>query len=129
MQPTLITLFELDLRHLTQESLIYRFIESKSHATPVIYDHHIYNPLPIESSGWELAGQGTLPRPRIKFANVNRAFSTDMILYDDLLGVTVTRLRLLVNQINTDNTVNVITDFRPDMYQIECKTIQNQLTN
>lgn len=90
MPSTLIILFKLDSTHLTNESLVYRFIESKSHATPVIYNNHTYDPLPIELSGWELSEQGTLPRPRIKFANVNWFFSSNVILHDYYIGIAST---------------------------------------
>ncbi len=59
----------------------------------VVFGGVTYTPMPIMSEGWRRSGQGQLPRPVLTLSNVTGLFSALNLLYDDLLGVGVTRTR------------------------------------
>lgn len=69
----------------------------------VVWDGDTYTPFPIEASGFELSGRGTLPRPKIRVANVTGLISALCQELDDLVGATLTRKRTLVKYLDAVN--------------------------
>lgn len=59
----------------------------------ILFGGVTYVAMPIKSSGWSRSSRGQLPRPQITISNVTGFFSSLNLLYDDLVGVTVTRKR------------------------------------
>src|SRR5574343_1790320 len=50
-----------------------------------------YIPIDITASGFEVSGQGTLPRPTLKISNTQASLIVDVIDFRDLLGAYVYR--------------------------------------
>lgn len=80
-----------------------------------------YVPLPVEASGFEFNGDGTLPRPTIRFANLQSQIT--MLLLgvnqitpgNDLSGARVKRIRTLSRFLDSDNWENGVNPYgNPD---------------
>ena len=84
-------------------------------AYSLYWNGHYYLPLPIEAEGFEYKGDGGLPRPTIRIANLNSNI-TQLLLGvnaitpgNDLNGAQVTRIRTLsrfLDGINWENGIN-----------------------
>ena len=84
-------------------------------AYSIYWNGHHYLPLPIEAQGFEYKGDGGLPRPTIRVANLNSNI-TQLLLGvnavtpgNDLNGAQVTRIRTLsrfLDGMNWENGVN-----------------------
>ena len=84
------------------------------------YTQQLYLPFPVESEGWEVRGTGSLPRPTVRFANINQYWSAHLSNYDDLVGAKVIRRRTLQKHLGTNPPV----EFNRDVYYIERKTTE-----
>ena len=82
-----------------------------------------YTPFPFEFSGYERRTKGALPRPTIRFANVNRDFTIYNTNHNDLLGAKVIRRRTLAKYILENPPV----EFPKEIYYIERLVSENQL--
>lgn len=71
--------------------------------SPVVWDGDTYSPFPVEASGFELSGRGTLPQPKLRVANVTGLISALCFELDDLVGATLTRKRTLVKYLDAVN--------------------------
>lgn len=59
----------------------------------VIWQGQEYVRFPIEVNGFEISGQGSLPRPKLRVSNALGAISVLLLNYNDLIGSTFTRKR------------------------------------
>lgn len=101
----------------------------------VVWAGNTYTAFPVQASGFEWSGQGSLPRPRLTVANVTGAISLLVIQYDDLLGARVTRRRTLakyLDAVNFTGGINATADataaFADDVYYIDRKTLETRDT-
>jgi lambda family phage minor tail protein L len=119
-----IELFDLDATALG--GTFYRFVSSSLSDNAVTWQGNVYTPIPVEATGFEVSGKGTLPTPHIKIANVNLAFSAVAIAYGDLLGCKLTRHRtfqmFLDGQPDADPEAELV-----DFFRIERKAAQNKI--
>ena len=81
------------------------------------YGQQTYQAFPVESEGWEVRGTGSLPRPTVRFANINQYWSANLSNFDDLVGAKVIRRRTLEKYLGTNPPV----EFNRDVYFIERK--------
>ena len=84
-----------------------------------------YVAFPVESEGWEVRGSGTgsLPRPTVRFANINQYWNAHLSEYDDLVGVKVIRRRTLQKYLSTTPPI----EFNRDVYYIERKSKEDAI--
>ena len=82
-----------------------------------------YTPFPFEFSGYERRTKGALPRPTIRFANVNRDFTVYNTNHDDLLGAKVIRRKTLAKYLLENPPV----EFPKEIYYIERLVSENQI--
>jgi len=87
------------------------------------YGQQTYSAFPVESEGWEVRGSGSLPRPSVRFANINQYWSAHLSNYDDLVGAKVIRRRTLQKHLGTNPPV----EFNRDVYYIERKTSETAI--
>lgn len=85
----------------------------------VRFDGETYQALPIEASGFEWNGQGKLPRPKLRIANVGGLVGGLLIAYSDLLGATVTRTRTMAKFLDGMTTADPTAFFDPDIFRID----------
>jgi len=84
------------------------------------YGQQTYSAFPVESEGWEVRGSGSLPRPTVRFANINQYWNAHLSEYDDLVGAKVIRRRTLQKHLGTNPPV----EFNRDVYYVERKTTE-----
>jgi len=102
-----------------------------------------YIPLPVEASGFEFNGDGTLPRPSIRFANLQSQITALLLGINqitpgnDLSGARVTRIRTLSRFLDSDNWENGVNpygnpdsganaQFPKEVYYIDRKVSENR---
>ena len=99
---SLIELFELDATALG--GTITRFhAGTNGLLSSVVWQGNTYQPFPIEASGFEFNGQGQMPRPTLRIANVTGLLGAMVREYSDLLGAKVTRKRTLAKYLDAAN--------------------------
>jgi len=84
------------------------------------YGQQSYTAFPVESEGWEVRGTGSLPRPSVRFANINQYWSAHLSNYDDLVGAKVIRRKTLQKHLGTNPPV----EFNRDVFYVERKTTE-----
>lgn len=86
------------------------------------YSLRTYQPLPIESEGWEIrgSGSGSLPRPTVRMGNINQFFRTYLADWDDLVGAKIIRRKTLEKYLGTNPPV----EFNRDVFYIERKSVE-----
>src|ERR1051326_8208503 len=99
----------------------------------VVWQGETYQRYPIEASGFEFTGQGQLPRPKIRVANILSAVTTLLMNYDDLIGAKLTRKRTMakfLDAVNFDGGVNPDADpdaeFSEDVYFVDRKSSEDR---
>ena len=102
-----------------------------------------YLPLPVEASGFEFSGDGTLPRPTIRFANLQSQMTALLLGVrqitpgNDLCGAQVTRVRTLSRFLDSDNWEDGVNpygnpdssanaQFPKEVYYIDRKVAENR---
>lgn len=105
---------------------LYRFTPATISGSNVFFNGIEYVQLPVEITGMEITGDGRLPRPRIKVANVGLTFIAFINAYNDGLGAKVTRVRTFKKYIDGQSEADPNAVFPSDIFYIEQKTIQNK---
>lgn len=114
-----VVLYQLDARVLGGD--VYCFTQSTRESAPITYGGVEYTPIDLEADGFEWTGAGTLPTPRIRIANANRAMSALVGTYDDLLGATLTRIRTFRRFLDGEPDADPGAHFPLDIYRVERK--------
>lgn len=97
------------------------------------YGVQTYSAFPVESEGWEVRGSGTgsLPRPTVRFANINQYWSANLSNFDDLIGAKVIRRRTLAKYLRTGEASaganNPPVELNRDVYYIERKSSETPI--
>lgn len=128
---TIVELFELDATGINAG--IFRFhAGTNSLESPVVWQGYEYSPMPIEAEGFDLSSQGTLPRPKIRVANISGILSQMSYENSDLIGCRLTRKRTFVKYLDAVNFQggNENADpnqyFPSDTYIIDKKASENR---
>lgn len=149
---SVIELFELrTVTELHGECRIYRFhagVNAKAVSGPVVWKTKPYTPWPIEAEGFEYDGKGSLPRPRVRIANLPTGSSLQQgsisaVLLEinafnpgsDLTGAKVTRLRTLARFLDAVNfesdtnpfgTPDTTCELPQEIYFIDRKAVETR---
>lgn len=128
-----IELFVLDTTIFVGGTISYFHAGTNALNQPIVWQGQLYSPLPIEASGFDITTKGTLPRPKIRVANVNGLFSAAAMENEDLVGCKVTRKRTMskyLDAVNFPGGVNPTADpnqqFPDDIWYVEQKTSENK---
>lgn len=132
LEPTaVIELYTVDLTALGG-SVLYFHAGTNELKENIVWQGQTYIRYPIEVEGFEINGQGTLPRPKLRVSNVLSTVTTLLLLYDDLAGAIVTRkrtLRKFLDAVNFDGgnaDADSAAEFPDDIYYIDRKTVENR---
>ncbi len=98
----LVELFELDPTALGGTTVYFHSGLNELGAA-VVWQGVTYQPYPVEASGFELSGRGTMPQPRMRVADVTSVITALCLELDDLLGAKITRRRTLVKYLDAVN--------------------------
>lgn len=119
----ILELFELTEYDSVNPTATERFTNER---IPIVFQGNTYQPIPMESTGWEYKSTGTLPRPTLRFSNVLNYISNMARAYDDLIGAKVTRKRTLVKYLDGQPTADPEAEFTPDIYYVQRKALENK---
>ena len=127
LNPTaLVTLFEIDLGTIAdtrgiainEANRIFRFHNNlKIGTTDIVFQGNKYILMPVETEGYEIKSNGTLPTPVLRMSVVDQASVLFSIIkreirqYGDLLGCKITRRRTFAKFLNATNFTDLT---RPD---------------
>lgn len=88
---------------------------------PIVWQGVTYQPFPIQADGFDKTTRGTLPRPRLRIANVTGILSALVIDFDDLVGAKVTRRRTFARYLDGQPTADPTQELTSDVYYVEKK--------
>jgi lambda family phage minor tail protein L len=124
----IIVLFVLDATNY-DGGQIYRFTPMTNELkAPIIWQGETYTPFPCEADGFEFAGDGSIPRPKFAFSNIQGLLSPVMEAMDDFQGSKVTRKRTEARYLDAANfalgnpNANPDAAWPDDVYYVERKT-------
>lgn len=84
---TLISLYELDSRFVSNNGSLYRFHAGVNGVyKPIVFNGLEYTPFPIEVVDRAIEGSGGLPRPKLRASNINGFISQMLLSQGDLTG-------------------------------------------
>ena len=123
-----IELFVLDLSFFN-EGVVRFHAGTNELRRQVVWQGNNYEPFPIQAEGFEFNGNGQVPRPKLKVANVTGSITALILSYQDLVGAKVTRKRTLLKYLDAVNfvsganpTADPSAEFADDVYFIDRKS-------
>ncbi len=123
-----IELFILDLS-LFGQGMVYFHAGTNAVQQRLVWQGNAYDAFPIQVEGFEFNGNGQIPRPKLKVANVTGAITAMVLIYQDLVGAKITRKRTLAKYLDAVNfpggvnsTADSTAEFADDIYYIDRKS-------
>ena len=99
----LVELYDLDVTAIGGAQ-VYRFAaDVNALGADIVWGGQTYTRFPLEASGFERGGQGKLPRPSLRVANVTGLIGALALELGDLVGAKVTRTRTFVQYLDVVN--------------------------
>ena len=141
---SIIELFELELvTSLHGSSTVYRFhAGSNMNANgELVWNSNSYQRFPVEATGFEYSGTGSLPRPTIKVSNILGSITSILLTvnnttaHNDLTGAKLTRIRTMARYIDAANfsggsnpygTPDPTAEFPREVYYVARKSTENR---
>lgn len=117
-----IALYTIDLSPIGQNQVFAFTTSADRERGPLRFRGVTYVPLDVTASGFALSGTGALPRPTITVTNVTRVLSSAALLYDDLIGAKLIRLRTYAQFLDDGATPDPEAAYAPDIYLFDQKT-------
>lgn len=130
----LISLFTLDSRFVSVNGALYRWTSSvNGQYRSIVFGGLTYTPLPIEAEGFDILGDGGLPRPKLRASNINGFFSQFLLTQGDMVGAKLTRTRVFARFLDDTNwergnpygTPDPTAAYEPDIFYINRKVVEN----
>ncbi len=123
-----IELFVLELS-LFGQGMIFFHAGTNALQQRLVWQGKAYDAFPIQVEGFEFNGNGQIPRPKLKVANVTGAITALVLTYQDLVGAKITRKRTLAKYLDAVNfpggvnpTADPSAEFADDIYYIDRKS-------
>jgi len=114
----IVSLFELDLTPIGGVDTLY-FTESiDNDYTPISFANQEYTPIHMQTSGWQVTGTESMPRPKMVVSNVLLTFAAYINNFEDLVGAQLTRRRTLEKYLDGKPEVNPAAEFPKDIFVI-----------
>lgn len=99
----------------------------------LVWQGQTYTAFPVRASGFDMSGNGQLPRPKLQVANVTGAITLLVLTYDDLLGAKITRKRTLAKYLDAANfpggtnpSADATAEFPDDVFFIDRKVTETR---
>lgn len=129
----IVDLFELDMTALGGDVLYFHPGRNQLMAD-IVWNGQAYVAFPIQAEGFEASGNGKMPRPVVRVANVTGLISAVLRDMDDLIGCKVTRRRTLgkyLDAVNFPGGVNPTADptqeFPREVWFIDRKSVESRM--
>jgi len=101
-QSPLVELWEIDLTPFGGE--LYRFCNQPNEkGEAVVWQGQKFEAYPVQGEGFELSGEGSSARPKLKLANLQGLITAAVQEYGQLLGVRVTRRMTFAKFLDAEN--------------------------
>jgi lambda family phage minor tail protein L len=94
-------------------------------AHAVTFDGQLYSPFDCSATGFEVTGDGQLPRPTLTVSNASGIFTPLLIAYDDLKGATITRMRTFSKFLDDGSDPDPDARFADEVFIINKKTVDD----
>ncbi len=120
-----VELFEFDATNLGDS--LYRWVSAKNEGGNISWGGNVYSSLPIEASGFETSGKGSLPTPTLRFSNIALLASTIINAIGDPLGAKVTRHVTLAQYLDDGATPDGTAFIQKDIFYVERKKNHNRV--
>jgi lambda family phage minor tail protein L len=105
----------------------------KSGVNYIVWGGNTYYSIPMDIEGFEWSG-GQLPTPKLSISNLDGIATQLNSLYNDLLGLKITRIRTLVKYLDAVNfisginvTADPLSKYPDEVYYIDRKVMQNNV--
>jgi lambda family phage minor tail protein L len=121
----LVELYILDLNSIGLASVQYFHCGTNENYQPIVFQGITYTPFPVQVTGFESNGQGTLPTPSLKVSNIGGAISQTIIQYNDMVGAKLTRKRTFRKFLDGEPLANPTMEYPLDIFFIGRKTGEN----
>lgn len=128
-----IELFELDGSAIGLSDILRFHAGTNELSQNITWQGQEYTRFPLEATGFEITGQGSLPRPKLRVSNYLSVITAYLLTYGDLAGAKVTRKRTLkkyLDAINFSGGVNPDADptasFPDDVFYIDRKASEDR---
>ncbi|UCV26805.1 phage minor tail protein L [Ferribacterium limneticum] len=129
----LVDLFEVDLTGIGGGTL---FIHPGRNSvnTDIVWNGRTYTAFPVKAEGFEATGNGRMPRPTVRVANVTGLISSLLKDFDDLIGCKITRRRTFAKYLDAVNfpggvnpTANPLQEFPKEVWYIDRKATETKM--
>lgn len=127
-----IEVYQLDATNVGA-GLLYFHAGTNQLSQSITWQGQIYTRYPVEATGFDINGDGTIPRPKLRVSNALSGITALLMQHGDLLGAKVTRKRTLLkflDAVNFTGGVNPSADpsaaFADDIFIIDRKTSENR---
>jgi lambda family phage minor tail protein L len=123
----ILDLYPIDSSIPSDQRYVYFCNWTVSDGQPVYYGADQYVPLPYQSSGWQIKGNGVPPNPTIVLGNIGLEWSGLINTWEDLIGAKLTRRRVLARYLSS-SAGSPRTDHWPDeIWFVQQKESENKL--
>lgn len=122
----IIELFQVDASNQGLAAPLYFHAGTNAIAQPIVFQGITYTPFPVEVSGFEYNGRGTLPRPTMRVSNVFSGITVLLLQYGDLVGARVTRIRTLARYLDGQPAADPTAEFPREVYYVDRKVSENR---
>ena len=124
----IIALYQIDLR---DKGKYFFHAGENGYKQKIVFNSIEYDFFPLKAEGFELKGDGTLPRPTLTMSNHQGVISLRLNYFEDFINYKVTRIKTFVKYLDNANFPNNINPhaepdpsaaFAEDAYYINQKT-------
>lgn len=122
----IIELFQVDASNQGLAAPLYFHAGTNAIAQSIVFQGITYTPFPVEVSGFEYSGRGTLPRPTMRVSNVFSGITVLLLQYGDLVGAKVTRIRTLARYLDGQPAADPTAEFPREIYYVDRKVSENR---
>lgn len=137
LTPTaMLNLFILDMAPIGVNTQFFFVDMTNSNYQPVVFNGTTYIPFPIIMKDFGYDGQGGITRPKVSVSNINGFVSNLLLQNQDLVGATISLIRVFARFIDAVNFPNGVSPYTPDpsaaydpeIYYINRKTEETQVS-
>lgn len=130
---SLLSLFELDATSIGGTQLFF-YDGLANNFQNIVFNGIVYSAFPIELTGFEYDGKGSLPRPKLRASNIKGFVSAYILNTSDLIGAKFMRRRVFarfIDDVNFPNGVNPYGSADPtaayqdDIFYVNRKVTEN----